>query len=86
MKIINLNESQYQRLFELSAGVSGLGDENPTSVPEDLPRNQIFTTQPIHTKDGEQVPGNEPDTQDFADTQTPQQWGSVAGRKSSNTI
>ena len=40
----------------------------------------------ITTKDGDDKYSRPLDSDDFADKQTPQQWGCVGGRHSSNTI
>jgi hypothetical protein len=76
MKIIKLNESQYTRLFE---DVTDLNFGNdPTKRFGAEVTNQALTSNDEYSRPL--------DTDDFADKQTPQQWGSVGGRKSSNTI
>ena len=77
MKIINLNESQYDRLFEAVTD----SDFGKNSNPEFYDQTKV-TTQP-KLQDGDADPMT---SDDFADIQTPQQWGSVGGRRSSNTI
>ena len=52
MKVINLNESQYQRLFELSQTATALGDDNPSGVPP-LSLDQTWITADILKKNGE---------------------------------
>ena len=77
MKIINLNESQYGRLFEAVTD----SDFGKNQMPEYQDQSKI-TTQP-KLQDGDAKPMT---SDDFADKQTPQQWGCVGGRHSSNTI
>lgn len=77
MKIINLNESQYSRLFEAVTD----SDFGENQMPEFQDQSKV-TTQP-KLQDGDADPMT---SDDFADIQTPQQWGSVGGRRSSNTI
>jgi hypothetical protein len=82
MKIINLNESQYSRIFE-SVTDSNFGTNG---IPEKATQDQTRIQTKITKKDGS-IEDSNPVTSDmFADMQTPQQWGSVGGRKSSNTI
>jgi hypothetical protein len=78
MKIINLNESQYNRLFESVTDA----DFGTSTIPEYDGLDKI-ELQP--TISGPKK-ANPITTDKFADQQTPQQWGSVGGRKSSNTI
>ena len=82
MKIINLNESQYNRLFEANGDSEILNGQDSTKRFGSEVTNQALVT----TKDGDDEYSRPLDTDDFADKQTPQQWGSVGGRKSSNTI
>lgn len=82
MKIINLKESQFGRLFE---GVTD-GEFGVDSMPEYQDQSKITTQSKITKQDGSTIDSNPIDTDDFAKKQSPQQWGSVAGRKSSNTI
>lgn len=82
MKIINLNESQFRRLFE-DGGDSIFLDGNDTTRRF----GAETTTQAVITDpDGEEKMSDPVNTDKFADQQSPQQWGSVGGRKSSNTI
>lgn len=82
MKIINLNESQFSRLFE-SAGDSIFLDGNDTTsrFGSEVTNQAVITNQ-----DGEEKMSKPINTDKFSRQQTPQQWGSVGGRKSSNTI
>lgn len=82
MKIINLNESQFGRVFE-SILDSDFGT-NP--IPEKDGLDKVSLQPTITDKDGSPKKANPIDTDEFGDMQTPQQWGSVGGRKSSNTI
>ena len=76
MKIINLNASQFSRLFE-SGGDSIFLDGNDTT--------SRFGSE-VTNQDGEEKMSKPINTDKFSRQQTPQQWGSVGGRKSSNTI
>lgn len=82
MKIISLNESQFGRLFE---GVTD-GNFGESPMPEHQTQDEVGLQPKITKQDGSPTDANPMTTQDFADKQTPQQWGSVGGRKSSNTI
>jgi hypothetical protein len=82
MKIINLNESQYGRLFEAVTD----SDFGQNSNPEFFNQNQISNQPKITDKNGATINANPKSTKDKADDITPQQWGSVGGRRSSNTI
>lgn len=82
MKIIKLNESQFGRIFE---GVTD-GDFGTNSSPEYQDLSKVTTQAKITNQNGDVIDSKPRRTKDFADTQTPQQWGSVGGRKSSNTI
>lgn len=77
-----MKSSQFGRLFE--SVTNGDFGENP--IP-DFQDNSKVTTQPkITDQDGEPKEAKPVNTDKFADMQSPQQWGSVGGRKSSNTI
>lgn len=82
MKIINLNESQFGRIFE---GVTD-GNFGTSTVPEFQDQSKVTNQAKITKQDGTPTDSKPFDTDKFADMQTPQQWGSVGGRKSSNTI
>ena len=82
MKIINLNESQFGRIFE---GVTD-GNFGTSTVPEFQDQSKVTNQAKITKQDGTPTDSKSFDTDKFADMQTPQQWGSVGGRKSSNTI
>lgn len=82
MKVINLNESQYKRIFE---GVTD-SDFGTSTIPEYDGLDKVELQPTISDKNGSPKKSNPIDTDKFADMQTPQQWGSVGGRKSSNTI
>jgi hypothetical protein len=83
MRIINLNESQFSRLFNESDGDSIFLDGNDTTsrFGSEVPIQAIVTNQ-----NGEEKTSNPINTDKFSKQQTPQQWGSVGGRKSANTI
>jgi hypothetical protein len=81
MKIINLNESQFKKIFE---GIENYGDNNMADF-HDL--GQTYTQAKITDPNGGDDEDSEPMTGDkFAHQQTPQQWGTVGGRNASNTI
>ena len=80
MKIIKLNESQYNRIFE-DVTDSNFGTDKGKRFGAEVTNQALITT-----KDGGEEYSRPVNTDDFADKQTPQQWGSVGGRKSSNTI
>ena len=81
MKIINLNESQFKKIFE---GIENFGD-NSMADRQDL--GQVYTQGKITDPNGGDDDDSEPMTGDkFAHQQTPQQWGTVGGRNESNTI
>ena len=82
MKIINLNESQYKRLFEDGGDSIFLdGDDSTKKFSSETSTQTIITGL-----DGDEKMSKPVDTDMYADQQSPQQWGSVGGRKSSNTI
>lgn len=82
MKIITLNESQFNRLFENNGDSTILNGNDTTSKFSSEVSNQANITTP----DGDEKPSNPITTNKFAKQQTPQQWGSISGRKSTNTI
>ena len=81
MKIINLNESQFKKIFE---GIENFGDNN---IPDRQDLAQVYTqskiADPMGGDDEDSSPVN---TDKKAHQQTPQQWGAVGGRNASNTI
>ena len=81
MKIINLNESQFTRLFD--EGIDNYGISN---TPEYQNQDEVTLTAKKINQDVD-IEDSKPMTTDkVSRQQTPQQWGSVGGRKSSNTI
>lgn len=82
MKIINLNESQFGRIFE---GVTD-GDFGESSVPEYQDLSKVTTQAKIINQDGDKIDSKPITADEFADQQVAQQWGSLGGRKSSNTV
>jgi hypothetical protein len=48
--------------------------------------SKVTNQSKIIDQDGDEIDSKPITTDKFADQQTPQQWGSVGGRKSSNTI
>jgi hypothetical protein len=81
MKIINLNESQFTRLFD--EGIENYGRSN---TPEYQNQDEVTLTAKKINQDGDIEDSKPINTNKFSRQQTPQQWGSVGGRKSSNTI
>ena len=63
MKVINLNESQYKRLFEVSQGVLSYGQDNPPSIPEYKNQEEIGDDAKLHGDDGN-VENQKPETTD----------------------
>jgi hypothetical protein len=62
MKIINLNESQYKRLFEISSFVKSAGNEEGINgLPDNLTQDEEWTTAIIN-KDGEETHSEPPTT------------------------
>jgi hypothetical protein len=82
MKVINLNESQYNRLLESVTDQ----DFGTRTIPVYDGLDKVELQPTITDKNGSPKKANPIDSDNFADMQTPQQWGSVGGRKSSNTI
>ena len=78
MNTINLNESQFNRIFESEL----LDGEDTTARFASEVSNQAIVTN----QDGDEEMSKPITTDKFSKQQTPQQWGSVGGRKSSNTI
>lgn len=82
MKIITLSESQYHKLFEDNGDSMFLdGSDTTKSFSSEVGTQAIVTDL-----DGDEEMSNPVTTDKFADQQSPQQWGSVGGRKSSNTV
>lgn len=75
MKIIQLNEEQFKRLFESSSVPNFNGGDI-----EEYPSSEISITEPVPNDDGELEYGEMPDTDDFSHEQSPQQWGARHGR------
>ncbi len=82
MKILRVNESQFHRLFE-DGGDSIFLDGNDTTrrFGAEVTNQAVVTNQ-----DGNEKMSKPFNTDKFASQQSPQQWGAVGGRKSSNTI
>lgn len=82
MKHIILREEQYRRIFE-DAGDSTFLDGN-----DDVSNlgSEVTTQAVISDENGEKKMSKPSTTDEFAKAQSPQQWGSVGGRRSSNTI
>ena len=82
MKIVNLNESQFKRLIEGCGASIFLDGDNTTREFSSEVSNQAVVTD----ANGERKMSDPVSTDKFAKQQSPQQWGAVGGRNSSNTI
>ena len=82
MKIVNLNESQFKRLIEGSGDSTFLDGSNTTREFSSEVSNQAVVTD----ANGDREMSDPVSTDKFAKQQSPQQWGAVGGRNSSNTI
>ena len=82
MKIINLKESQFKRIFEDNGDSIFLDGSDTTKKLG----SEVSTQAIVTDTDGDEEMSKPVTTDKFADMQSPQQWGSVGGRKSSNTI
>lgn len=82
MKVIKLNEEQFIRLFEGNGDSIFLdGTDTTARLGSEVSNQAVITNQ-----DGDEKMSNPVSTDKYSRQQTPQQWGSVGGRKSSNTI
>lgn len=81
MKIINLNESQFSRLFE-DSGDSIFLDGNDTTkrFSSEVSNQAVITNQ-----NGDEKMSKPVDTNKFSSQQTTQQWGNT-NRRAFNTI
>ena len=82
MRIITLKESQYNRLFEENGDSVFLNGNDTTKRFG----SEVSTQAIVTDLDGDEKMSKPVNTDKYADQQSPQQWGSVGGRKSSNTI
>lgn len=83
MKIINLNESQFLKIFEGNGDSIYLDGDDSTKEFSSEVSNQAL----MDTEDGEDQEWSSPKTsQDIAKSLTPQQWGAVCNRNATNTI
>lgn len=82
MRTITLNEEQFGRIFEDGGDSIFLDGNDSTSRFSSEVSNQAVMT----SKDGDEEYSKPIDTDKFARQQSPQQWGAVGGRNSSNTI
>ena len=81
MKIIKINESQFNRIFE------DIEDWGKNSIPDYQTQDEMSLTSKIHDKDGDIKDSNPKTTQDKQDTMTQQGWwGQRTNRNSTNTI
>lgn len=72
MKIIKLNESQFQRIFEGNTN-GNVPSFNGGDIKE-YPGSEVSTTSNITNSNGELEYGEQPTTDDFADQQTTQNY------------
>lgn len=82
MKTITINENQYKRLFEADGDSIYLNGNDTTARYG----SEVSTQALMPNSDGEDEMSDPITTNKFADMQSPQQWGSIGGRKSANTI
>jgi len=82
MKVINLNESQFGRLFE---GVTD-ADFGTSSVPEFDSKDQVELQPTITDKGGSPKKANPIDSNEFADEMCPQGWGFIGGKNASRPV
>jgi hypothetical protein len=82
MRIIKLMESQFKRLFEGNGDSIYLDGNDTTKRFSSEVGNQAL----VQNGNGKKETSKPIMTKVFGDEQTPQQWGSVGGRNSSNTI
>ena len=72
MKIIKLNESQFQRVFE-GKNASNVPSFNGGDMKE-YPGSEVMTTSHVTNSNGEIEYGKQPTTDDFADQMTTQNY------------
>lgn len=82
MRIINLNESQFSRLFE---GVTD-GNFGSSSMPEFQDQSKVGLQPKMMKQDGSLTDAKPITTDKFASQQTTQQWSGLNGRKTSNGV
>lgn len=70
MKVIKLRESQFRTLI----GESGEAPSFDGGDLREFPGSEIFTTANVTNSDGEIEYGEMPTSDDYANTQTPQNW------------
>lgn len=82
MKHIILREEQYRRIFENDGDSTFLdGNDNISNLG-----SEVSTQAIVSDENGEREMSRPQTTDNFARAQSPQQWGSVGGRRSSNTV
>jgi hypothetical protein len=84
MKIIKLNESQFQRIFEGNGG--GIIPSFNGGDLKEYPGSEISTTSHITNSNGEMEYGEQPTTDDFADQMSTQNYyaNSLKGSRITN--
>lgn len=83
MKIITLRESQFNKIFEGNGDSVYLDGNDSTKKFSSEVSNQSL----MDTEDGDDNEWSSPkDSQDLAKSLTPQQWGAIGQRNSTNTI
>lgn len=83
MKIINLNESQYSRLFEDGGGNEVINFDNP--IPQYNSQEEVAITSPISdpadpSSSKSKVNSIPPTAKKFAGMQSPQHFGAYYGK------
>lgn len=82
MKIINLNESQFDKLFESVTDA----DFGRNTVPEYDGLDKVSLQPTISNKDGSPKKAKPIDSNKFADQQCPQGWGFIGGKNASRPV
>ena len=82
MKVINLNESQFNKIFE---GVTD-ADFGESSIPENDGLDKVTIQPTITDKNGGPKKAKPIDSNKFADQQCPQGWGFIGGKNASRPV
>ena len=82
MKVINLNESQFGRIFE---GVTD-ADFGKSSVPEYEGLDKVSLQPTITDRNGAPKKAKPMDSNKFADQQCPQGWGFIGGKNAAKPV
>lgn len=82
MKRINLNESQFNKLFESVTDA----DFGTSTVPEYDGLDKVELQPTITAKDGSPKKAKPVDSNKFADQQCPQGWGFIGAKNASRPV